>query len=362
MDREYYQPVSPEKYEKFVATYKAKVLSRLKDRKNVVKEIKHLGAGLMVNKLKDPNDIFSSFIPPREAKEFKEKALGYSQGIGIEGALIDTGYLIDRVELRSDSYKKGIRPGDIIISVGGRNIIGLSEEEFKTAMFPPLGAVVSLEILFRDTQEITQVDVKVIEFFNETLSSVPTGIPGMFYVKINQFNKKTGEDMKLLLSYFMRQNMNKLVIDLRGNAGGPPLAAREIASMFLKPNVDLFYFQRKNRPRAILKTFYSNIRYTGRIAILIDKGSGSASELFAGTLRERERAIIIGSERSAGKTLLKSMFHFEDKSMLLLVTSLAYLYNGDTYDTKGIEPDFLVTENVNLFALVSKCIDTYYEK
>ncbi len=359
MDAEYYLPISRDTYEKFADDFKGRVLARLKDKGTTVQEIKYLGAGLLVGRLKEPSDAFSNFFPPKVAEEYRSDVLGYELGIGITGNMVDIGYLIDRVELRSDSYEKGIRPGDIILKIDGRDVRAMSDEELKKALYPPLEAIVRLDVIFSKTREVSPVEVKVRKFFKETLSSVPTGIPGMFYVKINQFNRKTGEDLTRLVAYFMKKRMKRLVVDLRGNAGGPPLAAREIAGLFLPKEKDLFYFQRKNRPKAMLSVPVSSIRYDGKICIIIDRGSGSASELFAGTLRRYERAILIG-ERSAGKTYLKSMYHLEDKSMLVLVTSLAYLYNGEVYDPKGLKPDFTVTENIDLFGFISQCFDSYY--
>jgi len=112
MDQEYYLPVSEEIYQQFVNDYKVRVLTRLKDKENVVPEIKHLGAGLLTNKLKSPTDTFSTFIPPIIAEEYESEILGYELGLGITGHLVKTGYLIDKVEFRSDSYQKGIRAGD----------------------------------------------------------------------------------------------------------------------------------------------------------------------------------------------------------------------------------------------------------
>ncbi|MDD5439529.1 MAG: S41 family peptidase [Candidatus Omnitrophica bacterium] len=362
MDAEYYKPVSQETYRQFASSFTTNVLSRLKDKQNVVKEIKYTGAGLLVQKLKDPQDTFSGFLPPKEAEEFKSSALGYELGIGLSGAMTDHGYVLYKVELRSDSYAKGIRAGDILLKINNVDVKTLNEEALKAALFPPLDTVVPLEILVKATGRVTPFNVKVIEFFKETLASVPTGIPGMSYIKINQFNEKTGEDFTRLMNFFIRQGMDRLIIDLRGNGGGPPLAAREIASLFFQSNTELIYFQRKNRPKVGLKTIPEPFLFKGRIAILIDKGTGSASELFAGTLRRYDRAILIGTERSAGKTFLKSMYYLEDKSMLYLITSLAYLFNGETFDPAGLKPDFTAPGNADLFKFVAKCFDTYYAK
>jgi len=362
MDREYYLPVSKEVYESFKETYMAKVLSRLRDKEHVIPEIKFWGAGLLVSKLREPEDTFSNFFPPKEAEEFKSEVLGYSLGIGITGEMTPLGWFVKKVELRSDSYKKGIKPGDTILKINGRAIKTMDEKTLNDALFPSLGSILTLEFLSSATGKVISADVEVIEFFKETLSSVPTGIPGMFYVKINQFNKATGKDFTNLLRYFTTRDMRQLVIDLRGNGGGPPLAAREISGIFLPPGTELFYFQRKNRPKILLRTLIPPFQYTGKIAILINRGSGSASELFAGTLRTYDRAILIGTEPSAGKTFLKSMFNFDDKSTLFLVTSMAYLYNGEVYDLNGLQPDFIAPEKANLFGFIAKSFDSYYEQ
>lgn len=362
MDREYYAPISKETYDEFREEYLIKVIARLKDKETVIPEIKYLGAGLLVQKLKDPTDIFSGFLPPKETEEFKSEVLGYEQGIGLTGTMTDKGYLINRVEFRSDSYAKGLRPGDILLKIDGADVIKMNEEQLKKALFPPLGTKLLLDIFFAETKVEKQVEVEVIEFFKETLASVPTGVPGMYYIKINQFNQTTGDDFTKLLTYYMTKGMNKLIIDLRGNGGGPPLAAREIASHLLPAGTDLFYFQRKNRPKILLRTLPSRIHYTGDLAILVDKGSGSASELFAGTLQKRGRAFLVGAENSAGKTFLKSMYNFEDKSMVILVTSLAYLYNGNTYDPSGLKPDFHAQPDVDLFGFLAKCFEQYDKK
>ncbi len=362
MDNEYYLPVPEKKYNDFVDYFIDNILSCLRNKSNTLDNVRYLGAGLLVKRLKDPSDIFTNFYPPFEAEEYKSEALGYELGIGIDGRMTDKGYLIEDVEIRSDPYKKGIRLNDIILEVDGKPVFNIGENELESLFLSPLGVSMELKILFASTGKTSTVQIDVVEFFKETLSTVSTGIPGLFYIKINQFNRKTGDDFKKVMTYFIIKGMRRLIIDLRGNAGGPPLAARDIAEFFLPKRAPLFYFQRKNRPKVYLKTESSPFTFKGEIAILINEESGSASELFSGTLKAYDRAILIG-ERSAGKTFLKSMFKFEDNSMLLLTTSLAYLYNGERFNPEGLKPDFEAPEKqVNLFGFVSKCMDSYYEK
>ncbi|MDD4202208.1 MAG: S41 family peptidase [Candidatus Omnitrophica bacterium] len=363
MQREYYLPVSEKVLSDFKQSYSETILSRLKNKEKIEEKIKYLGSGLLVNKLKEPNDIFSGFFPPKESKEFKEEVLGFTtQGIGITGEKTIYGFVIKRVELRSDSYKKGIRAQDRIIKINNADVLAMSQEQIEEALQAQMGQKISLELISFEKREPYSAEVEVIEFFKETLSSIPTGIAGMYYIKINQFNKATGADFQRVLYYYMTQKMDRLIIDLRGNGGGPPLAAQEIANMFFPIGTDLFYFKKKNYPEIMLKAMFSPFHYNGEVAILIDKKSASASELFAGTMREHNRAILIGQEDSAGKTFLKSMFNLSDGSMLMLVTSPAYLFSGTTFSFSGLEPDFLVPEDVELFPFVYKCFKEYYGK
>ena len=163
--------------------------------------------------------------------------------------------------------------------------------------------------------------------------------------------------MFVYLSWIEKQSDNKgLILDLRGNPGGPPLAAREISSFFLTPGEDFAYFEGKNLPKALLDVpqIFEQYHYNGPIVILVNKESGSASELFSGAMQSRGRAALMGTN-TAGKVLLKSMFNFDDQSMLLLVTAAGHFPDGRVFSFDGLSPDRKVDDKkadlVNLAAL-----------
>jgi len=136
-----------------------------------------------------------------------------------------------------------------------------------------------------------------------------------------------------------------LILDLRGNPGGPPLAAREIASFFLPGGGEFAYFQKRDQPKASLDVpvIPDQYKYDGPMAILVDEGSGSSAELFSGILQRRHRAVLLG-KNTAGQVFLKSMFPFEDESMLLLVTARGHHPDGAVFSFSGLTPDRLVEE------------------
>ena len=134
----------------------------------------------------------------------------------------------------------------------------------------------------------------------------------------------------------------RLILDLRGNPGGPPLAAREISSFFLTPTREFAYFEIKNKPKALLTvpTIASEHRYNGPVAILVNEKSGSASELFSGVMQKNNRATLLGTP-TAGQVFLKSMFYFADDSMVLLVTGRGHYPDGSVFSFNGVQPNYV---------------------
>ena len=146
-----------------------------------------------------------------------------------------------------------------------------------------------------------------------------------------------------------------LILDLRDNPGGPPLAAREISSFFLTPGEDFAYFQKRDHPKSLLDVpkIPEKYRYHNPIVILVNQKSGSASELFTGVMQKRDRAFIMGMN-SAGKVFLKSMYNFDDESMLLLVTARGYYPDGEVFSFDGIKPNQKIETEENLVHLAAQ--------
>ena len=346
MDKNYYKPVSEAVYRNFVRTYKKKYLAKIKNRKNRIARIAHLGAGLLVNDLKDPEDTFTNFIPPKKADEYAKKIYGYEHGIGIEGHLVKGVYLIDHVQIRSEAFKKGIRARNVLLWINGLNIKDMTEEQIKALLHPPIGTEIRLRIALIEERTTVPYTITCTEYFKETVREIPTDIPGVCYLKISTFNKETANDIKTYLKDHNPDNIEFLILDVMGNPGGPPLAVCETAGIFLPPGQKLVYYKKKNTPRFGLTSPSSEVRYNGRLIVLIDKKSGSASELLAGTLKAHRRAVIMGKESTAGFAFLKGAARFEDGSMLAMVTGIAYLFNGIPFGKDGVEPAFKIPQDV----------------
>ncbi|MFH1360054.1 MAG: S41 family peptidase [Candidatus Omnitrophota bacterium] len=340
VDENYFFPVSRENFDNFIQWFNKEIYNNLNSKGKSSNYIKWRSAAYMIDYLKNPDDRFSAFFPPKDAKKFEEKVLGKKINLGIEGRFTDEGYFIVRLEPRSDAYKKGLRVKDIITQINSVDVLTMTEKEIAELLMPLEDTMVRLAYIDAETKKKRKISVTSKEYFRQSVFLVPVDIPGIYCLEIRTFNRKTSEDMFNYLSYIEKQGDSGLILDLRGNPGGPPLAACEISSFFLPPNEEFAYFQKKGQPKAMLSVpkIPTRYHYEGPIAILVNQESGSASELFAGVLQKRKRAVLIG-KNTAGQVFLKSMFHFDDDSMVLLVTARGHHPDGEVFDFSGLVPN-----------------------
>jgi C-terminal peptidase prc len=357
MNNNYYKPVSKAVYEQYVEKFKKSVLSKIKIRRRRIDNIAYAGAGLLVNQLKDPKDSFTNFIPPKIAKEYSKEIYGYEYGIGISGAITDKGYLIDHVQIRSDAYTKNIRANDLILKIDGKDVKTLTVDEIKNLLYPPLETTVSLELFLSEKNMVSSCDVLCKEYFIETVREVPIDTPDVYCLKIASFNRKTGDDLKGYVKTLETKGIKLLVLDLTDNPGGPPLAVQELTGIFFEPQTKLFYYKKKNTPPFGLASPLSETQYNGKMVIIVNKKSGSSSELLAGVCKAYKRAIIVGKEPTAGFAFLKSTFNFDSGSMLVMLTGLTYLFDGTEVSMDGINPDLTIPEEVQ--DVVQYTLDKY---
>ena len=347
MQDNYYQAVRREDFDRFIENFNLKIYSQVENKEEKSNYVQWRSSAYLIDYLKDAEDTFSAFFPPKPAEEFTHKVLGERIDLGLEGRKVPEGFLLTKIEPRSDAYQKGMREEDIILKIDRHKAAKLNEEKIKELLTPEKGSKVKLTYLcFTDKKEKV-VEVVSQEYYKQAVFMVPTQIPDVYCLEIKSFNRKTSEDMFRYLTLIKEQGQGaSLIIDLRGNPGGPPLAAREISGFFLDPNGDFAYFQKRDRPKSLLTVpdLPEKFHFTGPVAILVNKDSGSASELFAGVLQRQKRAVLFGVN-TAGKVLLKSMYNFDDGSMLALVTARGYFPDGTVFDYQGLVPDYFINDD-----------------
>lgn len=343
IDTNYYHEVVRENFNRFIDKFDKDIYGKLQGEGKSSDYIKWRSAAYLVDYLKNKDDIFSKFLPPKPAKKYEQTVLGKRIDLGIEGKIVDKGFEVTRVEPRADAYEKGLRVPDVILKIDDKSVIGLEQKEIETLLTPLENEKVVLSVF--DVSENKEIEMEVVskEYFKQFVFMVPVPVPGIYCLKIERFNRMTAQDMTGFMSHILKNKGTGLIIDLRGNPGGPPLAAREISSFFLPPAEDFAHFYWKNKPKAVLDVprIPERYHYKGDIIILVDKKSGSASELFSGILQKRGRAAIMGTN-TAGQVLLKSMFYFDDESMVLLVTARGHHPDGEVFSYDGVRPNEMI--------------------
>jgi carboxyl-terminal processing protease len=233
---------------------------------------------------------------------------------------------------------------DLILQIDGMPVGGMTQETIEGKLTPLINTRVKLSYLSHETKIQKAIEVVSKEYFKQTVFMHPVPVDGVFCLEVPKFNRMTGQDMYRFLTLIEAQHPKGLVLDLRGNPGGPPLAAREISAFFLKGGDEFAYFQKRNAPKADMDVpaIGPQYQFTGPIVILVDADTGSAAELFTGIMQFRGRAVVLGVN-TAGQILLKTMFPFEDGSMVALVTARGHYPDGQVFSFDGITPDKIIS-------------------
>ena len=341
----YYLAPDRKIYDHFIQKFNSNIYQQLKSEGKSNDYVRWRSAWYLVNSLRSKDDRFTQFYPPKPAVKFQHEALGEKVDLGIEGKKSDLGFLVTRMEPRSDAYDKGLREDDIILQIDGDSVKTMDENTIESKLTPLINTQVKLTYLSNESKTQKIIEAVSKEYFKQTVFLHPVPVDGVFCLEVPKFDRMTGEDMDHFLQIIKAQNPKGLVLDLRGNPGGPPLAALEVSSFFLKGGDEFAYFQKRNAPKADLQipVIDPQYQFTGPIVILVDADTGSAAELFSGVMQFRHRAYVLGVN-TAGQILLKSMFPMEDGSSVALVTARTHYPDGTVFGFDGITPDKIIND------------------
>ena len=294
---------------------------------------------MTVNSILANLDPHSVYLPPNEQSSEAEIMKGDFVGIGVNFYMYNDSVAVVKPLENGPAAKAGILSGDRILYAGKTKLFGrkLPTDSLYNKLKGEEGSKVVLTVFRKSINKKLKLTVEreVVPIKSIDTYLMLTKTSG--YIKINRFAENTYDEFHVGLEQLKKRGMTTLIIDLRDNGGGYLERAVEIADEFLKDK-ELVVFT-KNRKGTVDKTFATEggIFETGKVFVLIDENSASASEILAGALQDNDRATIVG-RRSFGKGLVQREMDFDDGSAVRLTISRYYTPSGRSIQkpyTKG---------------------------
>lgn len=274
-------------------------------------------------------DPHSSYIPASEFAEINEPLEGNFDGIGIEFNIIkDTIRVVTTIE-GGPSEKIGIKPGDKLITVDGKKVAGvkISNKEVFGKLRGVHGTAVIVTVLRTGVNKPLEFKIIRDAIPLYSLDAAYMINQNIGYIKISKFSATTYAEYLKAFNTLTKKGMKKMILDLRGNPGGYLNAAVDISDEFLTNGLQIVYTQGKASPKKVYKATEHGSFENNGLAILIDEGSASASEIVAGAVQDNDRGVIIG-RRSFGKGLVQDQLQLPDGSAIRLTIARYYTPTG----------------------------------
>ena len=274
-------------------------------------------------------DPHSTYSDPEEVKRLNEPLQGNFDGIGIQfNMATDTLFIIQPVS-GGPSEKVGILAGDRIIEVNDTVIAGvkMSTEEVMRRLRGPKGSEVNVKIMRNGVKGLIPFTIKRDKIPVYSLDASYMVNEHIGYIRINRFAATTGEEFRDALHKLQKKGMKDLILDLQGNGGGYLNAAIELCDELLGKKELIVYTEGRRNPRSEFKAKGDGDFQEGRLVVLVDEYSASASEIVTGAIQDWDRGIVVG-RRTFGKGLVQRPIDLPDGSMIRLTVARYYTPAG----------------------------------
>lgn len=291
-------------------------------------------------------DPFSQFLEPDAHKEMKTETEGEFGGLGIRIAIRDSILTVITPLPGTPAYRMGILPNDRIIKINNETTQDITIEQAVKKLRGSPGSKITLTIGREGEKELkdfalTRELIKIESIKSKMLT------PEIGYVRLTEFTQRSAIDFDAALKSLQSKGMKSLVVDLRNNPGGLLNVAVDVCRLFIGDSKLIVYTEGRRQPKQEFRADATAPYATIPMVMLVNHGSASGSEIFAGCLQDYHRAVILGSE-SFGKGSVQSVIPLADGSGLRLTTAKYYTPSGRTFhrDEKtgkgGITPDIVI--------------------
>jgi carboxyl-terminal processing protease len=274
----------------------------------------------------DPHSIY---IPKEEVQRVNEPLKGNFDGIGVQFNILRDSIFVVFAIPGGPSEKLGIRAGDRIVKIEGEPVsgIGITNREVMDLLRGTKGTRVNVSIARYPYRELLDFTITRNKIPIRSIEASYMATPDIGYIKVRRFSANTMKDMRVEMAILKEKGMKHMILDLQGNGGGYLRTAINMADEFLTNEQLIVYQEGKSTPRDDTYATSMGTFEKGKVAILIDESSASASEIVAGAIQDWDRGVIVG-RRSFGKGLVQRPVMLPDGSAVRLTVSRYFTPSG----------------------------------
>jgi len=290
-------------------------------------------------------DPHSAYLKPDSFKDMEESTKGEFGGVGMEVGMEDGFVKVVAPIDDTPAFKAGVKAGDLVVRIDDTPVKGLSLQQAVEKLRGKVGSDVQLTIMRKSEDKpiivkLTRAVIKVNSVKQRLIA------PNYGYVRISQFQVKTGTQMVEAVEKLTKENANPLkglVLDLRNNPGGVLNAAVEVSDAFLEKGLIVYTEGRVKDAEMRFSATRGDVLSGVPVVVLINEGSASASEIVAGALQDNGRAVIAG-RTSFGKGSVQSVIPLNNGAAIKLTTARYFTPNGRSIQAEGIVPDVKIEQ------------------
>lgn len=274
-------------------------------------------------------DPHSTYNNAEEVKKMNEPLQGNFEGIGVQFQMIEDTLLVIQPVSNGPSEKVGILAGDRIVAVNDSAIAGvkMSTEDIMARLRGPKDSEVKLTVVRRGVDDSLFFTVKRDKIPILSLDALYMIQPQTGYIRVNRFGATTAEEFVKALKALQKKGMKDLILDLQGNGGGYLNAAIDLANEFLQQKELIVYTEGRAARRSDFFAKGTGNFKQGRLVVLVDEYSASASEIVTGAVQDWDRGVVVG-RRTFGKGLVQRPLDLPDGSMIRLTVARYYTPSG----------------------------------
>ena len=274
-------------------------------------------------------DPHSAYISKKDVEKTNEPLVGSFEGIGVTYQLIRDTITVISPTAGGPSEKVGVMTGDQIIKIDGEDAFGkkIDNDYVQKRLRGKKGTKVTVSVKRGSDPELIDFEITRDKIPLNSINAAYMLDNHVGYIKLDRFAQESNQEFMEAFNKLQAQGMESLIFDLRGNTGGYLNTAIELVDQFLTENELIVFTEGIHSPRQEWRSKKNGLYTAGKLVVLIDEGSASASEILSGAIQDHDRGVVIG-RRSFGKGLVQRPFNLPDGAVIRLTTSRYHTPSG----------------------------------